>query len=319
MRLLHGPWDVRCALFALLIALGCSTLEHGYGASEFHGRTLDTATAAGGERLRLEIEYDSAVRELVQARGRPDFVHLVDRETLYLYYRKADVVVMVRRMLVPPGELRVFERTPGNLLALLPQPTIDAILAQREARRRARRIEAARNRSAGAHPKQARSRAKASPKSSRARSAAARHDNGTRFGDFEPNRIVERLRASLSAADPGVSGWRHYTLPDGRAALRAHAGATTYQVRPDSVSVRSPIGVRRKTPPARARNAVFRVNQAIFGTRATAVTRQAETLLSRVAADTSGRTRFVRRMAGRTIEIARDAPSGLLLYAVRAN
>jgi hypothetical protein len=309
-----------CATVLLLASalslFACSTVEHGYGASEFHGRSLDTRSAPGRERLRLETEYDSAVRKLIEARGRPDYLHIENRDVIYLYYLEEDRAVIIRRQLLPPGRVQPLGRIPGHLLSLLPQSAIDQTLAGREAlRNRKRHAEAKtrRKRASGARSASRRSHPSATSGAANARST------DTRFGNFDPNRIIQRLGTPMSAADAGVTGWRHYTLSDGRTALRANTGANRYQVRPDAVSVTATIGVRGKTASTRAMRAVLRINQAIFGTRAQAVSQRTEVLLSRVAADTSGRTRFVRRIAGRTIEVARDTSSGGLLYSVRAN
>jgi hypothetical protein len=295
-----------------MILCGCSTLKHGYSATDVAGSSLSTATPEGEQHLQIEAGYDSAVQDLISRLGRPEYLHIVDRENLYLFFTELDRVAVVQRFVLPPGDVQIHERTPGFLLKLLPETEIEAILARRETSDRAKRAKA--RKTPRARKQVAPNRGRASPA---ARAPDARHA-GVRFSDFDPNRIVDRLRSSLSAADPGVSGWRHAQLADGRPRRIATAGSLRYQVGTDSVSVATPMTPRMRTIPRPTRQGVYRLNQAVFGTRGAAVNAQMEPLVARVAADPSGRTRIHRRVAGRTVNVTRDPERGFLIYAIAA-
>ena len=136
------------------------------------------------------------------------------------------------------------------------------------------------------------------------------------FRSFDPSRIVTRLRTPLSAADPGVTQWQRGHMRDGKPARVATAGTVRYVVRSEVISVSVPIAPRRREAPSTANHAIYRINNAVFGTRAVGIERRIEPLVSRVAADTSGRTRFHRPIAGRTVSVSRDPEAGLLIYSV---
>ncbi|MFP8882017.1 MAG: hypothetical protein VCE43_22355 [Myxococcota bacterium] len=290
-------------LFATTMTLaGCSTLQHSYKLGDVVARSLSTATPEGQLRLALESKYDSAVREIVARKGQPQWLHIVSRDQLYLYFTARDEVVVITRPMVPPGEVRIYERTPGFLLNLLPEPTADAVLAQRSAQvRKSKRP-----------PTPARRRA------SPAAIARRQTDTGVSFQNFAADLIVARLRTPLSAADPGVTEWRMGRLRDGKSARVATSGTTRYVVRSEAITVSAPIAPRRRETPSKANHAIYRINRAVFGTRADKFERYIDPLVSRVAADTSGRTRIHRRVGGRSVSIIRDTQRGLLVYSVHS-
>jgi hypothetical protein len=291
---------------ALLAGEGCSTFDHAKDTREVVGRSLDVASPEGARRLALEKQYDSAVVEIATRMGDPNWIHIVSRDQIYLYYTEKDQLVVISRPMVPPGEVRRYEQIPGFLLNLLPQLTVDAVVAKREADRRAAKRDA--------KPKRARrARRSASPAA-----IAPEPDSAVSFLNFDPDRIVRRLRTPLSAADPGVTEWRSGRLPDGTHAKVATTGTTRYLVRGEAVSVSASIPPRGRSASARTRHAIHRLNQAIFGTRASAVDRRVEPLVSRVAADTSGRTEVRRRVAGRTVSLTRDTSRGLIIYSIHS-
>jgi len=82
------------------------------------------------------------------------------------------------------------------------------------------------------------------------------------------------------------------------------------------VPMSSAISAKRRHLPTSARLGLSRVNQAIFALRAEAVTDIVVPLAERVSKDPSGRTRFDKRIAGRTVRIARDPRRGQLVYSV---
>ena len=92
-------------LFALALA-GCATLEHGMSVSQVAGRTLSTRGAEGAERLRAELEVDVTLRDFVERYGRPDYLHVVDRMSLYFFYVKDDMAAKFERDLLPPSVAR---------------------------------------------------------------------------------------------------------------------------------------------------------------------------------------------------------------------
>ncbi len=300
-----------CLVTALTLS-GCKSLGLDYSTADVAGTSLSTAAPAGELRLQIETDYDSAVRELIAQLGHPQYLHIADRENLYLYYTELDRVAVVKRYLLPPGEVQIFERTPGYLLKLLPQTAIDPILVRREASERLKRAEKRKTRRA--NQQASRDRGRVSPA---ARAPDAGH-SGLTLSDFDPKLIVERLRTPLSAADPGILEWRHARLADGTPKRTATSGSVRYQVGTDVVSVATPIAPRVRTTPAPARRGVYRLNQAVFGTRGNAVNEHVDPLIARVAADPTGKTRIVQRVAGRTVYVTRDPARGFLVYAIAA-
>jgi hypothetical protein len=131
--------------------------------------------------------------------------------------------------------------------------------------------------------------------------------------------MIARLREPLSAADAGVSGWRTATLADGTHSRIARSGRTEYRIQRDAVSAAAPISSRSRSASSEIRTGYVRVNRAVFGTRASANNRSVEPLVARVAADPSGRTRILQRVAGRTLSVTRDTRRGLLVYRVGAD
>lgn len=282
-------------------------IEHSYTTSAYAGRTLASRSADGAKRLSTERRVDRTVEEWIAAHGEPNYFYVVDRERIYFFYTKEDEAVMFQRDMVPPSEAQSLGRIPGTLLARLPRSEVEAIQAQRatiqhqaDARAAAARRQAAR-----------RPRATRAAPAARAPSAA-----GWSSRAFDVKAIVARMRPPLTAADPGVHGWRETRLPGGIRAGTASAGTTRYEVRSDRVSVSAPIPASGRAIPARARLGVVRVNNAIFGGQADGVNDAVLALAAKVSADPSGRTSFARRMAGRTIRVGRVLSQGRLVYSV---
>ncbi len=90
-------------LATALTLYGCSTLEHGYSAADVAGASLSTATPEGEQRLQIEADYDSAIQDLISWLGRPEYLHIIDRENLYLFYTELDRVAVVRRFVWSGG------------------------------------------------------------------------------------------------------------------------------------------------------------------------------------------------------------------------
>jgi hypothetical protein len=301
-----GRCLARCLLVAAVAAFaaGCQTVEHGLTTADYAGRPLAVATDEGAQRLQMEVELDASVREFVARHGRPDTLYVVDRQTVYLFYARKDLVGVFQREFVARSGVQTFRPIPGYLLKLLPEGDRDRILASRTraASRRASRDARARHPSrAPGHP--------AAPK-------PGGGGDGWSQRRFDIDAIVSRLRAPLTAADTGVSGWQRTAGPGAVPQRTARSGDTRYEVRADAVTASTPIAAGRATTPRAARLAFVRVNRAVFGTQAGAVNRAVVGWAEQVARDPSGRTRIAQRVAGRTVRIHRLASRGWLVYSV---
>jgi hypothetical protein len=232
----------------------------------------------------------------VAANGPPALVHAVSRDEVYLFYPDADRVVLVRREGIPPGTAKTLAPIPGHFFRLLPEATVRMLSARRDAAKR---------------------RAHRRPSPRRAAPAAAAPDPAVRLADFDVAKLVARLRAPLSAADPGVGGWRQVRLADGRAGAVARHANVEYRVEP--AGVRAAIPVAGGGAEQRAGIAAARVNRAVFGTRAGAVSTRVKPWLAEVAASRHRGARVARRVEGRTVQIHLDRRRDLLLYTVGAN
>jgi hypothetical protein len=291
----------RCApVLALAAGLaGCATLEHSMSVAEVAGRTLPTRSGAGAQRLQAEAEMDVVLRDFVAANGRPEYIHVVDRMSLYFFYVADDRAVKFERDLLPPSTVQDLGRIPGTLLKMLPKRDVDQIQARRATvQQRHEVVENARLRS---QPKQ----------------APAARSGSAYVGNFDVVEIVERLRPPLTAADDGVRGWRTVTFADGVRGSQAKVGSTRWEVRSDRIVVAMPMAASRATPPPQARIEVLRANGAVFGAHAEAVTDHVMKLAERVAADRSGRSPAAERIRGRLVRIDRVPSDGMLVYSVR--
>jgi hypothetical protein len=292
----------RCApVFALAAGLAaCATLEHNMSVGEVAGRTLPTHRGEGAERLRAEMEMDVTLKDFVAANGRPEYLHVVDRMSLYFFYVQDDRAVKFERDLLPPSTAQDLGRIPGTLIKMLPKKDVEAIQARRAVVQQ--RHEVAET-----------ARMRASPR----KVPAARASGGGYVGNFDVVEIVERLRPPLTAADRGVTGWRTVTFADGVKGSQAKAGANRWEVRSDRIVLAMPLASSRSKPPPGARIEIGRANGAVFGAHAEAVTAHVMDLVARVAADRSGKTPAAQRIRGRLVRIDRVPSDGTLVYSVR--
>jgi len=279
-----------------LLFCGCGTIQHGRATAEVAGRTLPTGSGLGSERLASEIDYDPSVRDVVRKHGRPEFLHVVDRDVLYLFFTELNRVVMIERNLIPPGVASEYSPIPGHFLKLLPK----AEIARNQARRRSRK--AARGRTATAAPPAARK-----PSST---------DTARTLSRFDIELLIQRFRTPISAADPGVQGWRTGKLADGSRTAFAHTRDAEYRISSNSVLIASRIAANSHKTPAGLRLGYYRVNRVVFGTRAHEISDKIAPIVASVASDPSGRTRVAKRVAGRTVHVVRDTAKGLLIYRV---
>lgn len=308
MRRTHAPAQamrppraaIARALSVLALAVGlsaCATLEHSMSVSEFAGRTLSTRGAEGAERLRAELEIDATLRDFVEKYGRPDYLHVVDRMSLYFFYVEQDMAAKFERDLLPPSSAQRLGRIPGSLIDLLPQREVDALTARR------------------AQAKRADARRQAARPIVR-KPAPAPAARGYSLNTFDVRQVVERLRPPLTAADPGVDGWRSVRFSDGVSGSLAKVGGTRYEIRADRLLLSMHLDAGRSAPPGQARLEILRLNSAIFGAHAKAVTEHVMPLVARVASDRSGRTPVAQRVRGRLIRIDRVPAQSALVYTI---
>ena len=298
-------WSARRAGAALLCAVllfGCASAQHVLDASKFAGEPLSLRQARGAERLRAEVGVDPSVADYVKEHGRPDYLYIVDRHKLYLFYVSEDRAAKFERVLIEPSTVTELGRIPGSLLKQLPRQVQQQLERQRSVAQRRAQALSRRSRAA-----QARSAPRPAP--------GARAPDGTYMGAFEASAIVSRMREPVTAADPGVDAWRRSQLRGGGTAWTANAGRTQYEVSANRVTFTHPVSSSKRLP-ARARIAIQRVNNAVFAARAGRVTEVALDLAEQVMADPSGRTARERRLAGRTIRVGRLAGRGLFAYSV---
>jgi len=302
-RVTESEWRPRrrIAATAALVAVallfcGCGTIQHGRATADVAGRTLATNTSLGSERLASEIGYDRSVSAAVRSHGRPEYLHVVDRDTVILFFTEINRVVMIQRNLIPPGVAKEYSPIPGHFLKLLPKDEIARNQARRKARRTTRR----------------RSKASAPP--------AARRPSSTNtartLNRFDIEEMIQRFRKPISAADPGVQGWRKGKLANGSSTAISRTTDTEYRISSNSVSISSRVGANPRKTPAGLRLGYYRVNRVIFGTRAHAISDLVAPIVASVARDPSGRTRASKRIAGRSVHIYRDSAKGLLIYRV---
>lgn len=290
------------ALLALLW-LGCTAIEHGMQASQYAGEPLSPRSARGAQRLQAELAVDSTLQAYVAQNGTPDYFYIVDRQKLYFFYLETDRATMFERVLVEGSKATELGRIPGSLLKLLPERTRGELEARRAAEQRRAQTQARR-----AKARIARTPSRATP--------AAQAPGGAYIGGFEVDAIVDRMRAPITAADPGVRDWRRARTSSGAGAYSAKVGSTRYEVTLERVAFTVQVAASRRTLPPSARLAMQRLNAAIFAAKGDAVTQQMLPLAERAVADRSGRTAFHKRVAGRTIRIGRRVDQGVLAYSV---
>jgi hypothetical protein len=297
------------ALAALLASatLGCAAVdrvEHGVSAKDFAGAPLSPTRGRGQVRFGAELQYDPTLVDYVAKHGNPDYFYIVDHQKMYLFYVRGDQAAMFERVAMEASEVTELGRIPGSMLHLLPADVKKSIVAQRAtAQRRAQR-----------EGKTGRARIARTP--SRTSPPASQAAGGVYIGGFETASIIARMRAPLTAADPGVQSWQKMQLRGGKTAWSAKVGGTHSEVRDERVAFTVRISESRGQLPGSARLAIKRVNDAIFAARADAVTQKMMALAERSAADRTGRTAFSQRVAGRTVRKGRRVSDGVFAYSI---
>ncbi len=291
------PW----LAVAAVVALACKTVEHGLTIEAYAKRPLAIESEDGARRFAMESAFDPTVRAFSASHGKPDYLYVEDRQSLYFFYTSTDSAAVFRRDFIARSEVKSFGQIPGNLLKLLPAASRERVLASR-ARRTAKAL-----RGTGQRRRRARGPA-----------ALALSADGTGWSrrHFEVAAIISRLRTAITAADEGISGWRRVPGPDGVEQRRAESDGIRFEVRPDSVTAMTAIASGPSATPLRARRAYTRINRAVFGTRAQHVNQIVASLAERVSRDPSGKTRIAQRIAGRTVRIHRLPSGGWWVYSV---
>ena len=284
--------------------MGCAPIQHHWNAGSYAGEALSTRHARGSARLADELRFDPTIFEYVAEHGEPDFLYVVDRHTLYLFHTEKDRAARFERVLIEPSELHELGRIPGSLLTLLPTATQKRLersraVAQRRAQNKARRM-----RSANAR------------RPTRSPGPGAPAPGGAYLNAFEPESLIARLREPVTAADPGVTGWRQVRVRGGGVSWHAEMGRTRYEVSRARVAFTTPLPTSRGNLPRAARVAIQQLNSAIFAARSERVTKLALELAQRAASDRSGRTHFAERVAGRTLRIGRLRDRELFSYSI---
>jgi len=205
---------------AALVWLGasCVSYEHARSVGDYAERLLPARSTEGAERLAVEAQYDSAVRQFLKTHGEPKYLYVADRSRFYLFYPERDMVASFQRGLLPPAEVSKLDRIPGSLLKLLPGAEAQQLLR----RRAVRAAQAPPPRKVIQRPRPPRAPAPAQP--------PAHGGMELTIAAFDVAEISARLRRPVSAADAGVSGWRQMTGKDGRAGRSGSAGSVRYVV-----------------------------------------------------------------------------------------
>ena len=296
----------RTALAAVgaALSLGCAAVEHGLAASDYAGQALSTRSPRGAARLRDEARFDKSIAAYLTEHGKPDFLYIVDRQKLYLFWVESDRATKFDRVLMEASQAQELGRIPGSLMKWLPQQAQQNLHAKRQREQR------------HAQTRAKRSRAEQARSAPRQTAPGALAPGGAYLNAFEPEELVQRMREPLTAADPGVAGWRRARLRGGGVMWSAEAGRTRYEVSSRRIAFTTPISSSGGHLPGSARLAIQRLNNAIFAARAERVSQLAIELAERAAADRSGRTQFQKRVAGRTLRIGRLTGQGVFSYSI---
>ncbi len=197
-----APW----LAVAAVVTLACQTFEHGLTIETYAKRALAIGSEDGARRFAMESEFDSTIRAFAASHGKPDYLYVEDRQSLYFFYTSTDAAAVFRRDFIARSEVKSFRQIPGNLLKLLPAAARERVLASR-ARRTAKALR-------GSGQRGRRGRGPAAP-------AASPDGTGWSRRHFEVAAIVSRLRAAITAADEGITGWHRVPGPDGVEQRRA--------------------------------------------------------------------------------------------------
>lgn len=96
------------SLVMLVLALaGCAAHRHGGSQIDFEGFVVPVDSRPGAIRLQVEMDYDSTINGFVLGKGKPDYIFVVDRNTVKLIYTKSNEVATFVRSFSPISKVCV--------------------------------------------------------------------------------------------------------------------------------------------------------------------------------------------------------------------
>jgi hypothetical protein len=126
------------ALGIALSALGaCAGIRHGASINDCMGQVLRATEGAGAERLKVEMEYDSAIDNMVAQYGTPDYILVESRLRVRAAYVVDDRVFLFERAkLARRSSVTVVEPIPDDLARLFTRTDQDKLAEVRRFRNR---------------------------------------------------------------------------------------------------------------------------------------------------------------------------------------
>ncbi len=103
MQYAESPKPSRAGLALCLLATvlsGC--IEPGALTSDFEGFVVPVNSRPGAARLQFEMDFDSTIRGFVAGKGTPDYIFVVDRQTVKLIYMPSKEVAVFHRSFPSP-------------------------------------------------------------------------------------------------------------------------------------------------------------------------------------------------------------------------
>ncbi len=82
---------------------GCSAVRHGWTQANFEGFVVPITTKPGAFRLKIEADYDPTIQTYLQKNGYPDYIYVIDRNTVSLIYELKSQVVTFQRHFTSTG------------------------------------------------------------------------------------------------------------------------------------------------------------------------------------------------------------------------
>ncbi len=92
---------------------------------------LPASVGPGAERLAIESAYDKRVREYVEDHGVPDYIYVVNRQTVHLLYLREDTIASFTRGFMPDSDVAVRSGIPDEMLELVSTEDRSNVLASR--------------------------------------------------------------------------------------------------------------------------------------------------------------------------------------------
>lgn len=123
-------------IMAAISALGaCAGIRHGASIADSMGQVLRATEGAGAERLKVEMEYDSSVDNMVAQYGTPDYILVESRLRLRAAYVVDDRVFLFERAkLARRSSVTVVDPIPDDLVRLFTRTDQDKLTEVRRFR-----------------------------------------------------------------------------------------------------------------------------------------------------------------------------------------